>query len=134
MQYRLRALLIVLALVIMVMAWVWISPTLPPKGTEAGIFMLSGALAMFVLGILINASEKTAAPLFRFQVRDALWLMVVVLLLCALWIKSERLTAARLHAYDLRLALRHAFHYYHPDKERPPISDVDWTLTDKPIP
>ena len=32
--------------------------------------------------------------MFRFTIRDLLWLMVVVALACALWVEHRRLTAA----------------------------------------
>src|SRR5262245_5089947 len=116
MRYRLRTLLMLLAVGPIILALIWFWPAWLPLAIEPGLFMLAGALAMALLVILLNASESIAATVFRFRVRDMVWLALVLVLLCVLWENNRNLVAARIHAYNLRLTLRHLRHYYHPDK------------------
>ena len=84
-------------------------------------------------------------PMFRFTIRDVLWLTVVVALAVALWLQcadiSWRLAALRLHAIALRDALVSAEHNETVYLSRldardteTDLADVDWTLVDKFIP
>jgi hypothetical protein len=74
-------------------------------------------------------------PMFRFTIRDLLWLMVVVGLLVALWIDHRDLVAVREHAVTLRQNLEIArLHYSLRPLETKSSPTVDWELVDVPIP
>jgi len=72
--------------------------------------------------------------MFRFTIRDVLWLTVVVALLVAWWVDRRgvenrgeiRAAKIRSHAETLRTSLQMA--------AAAAAADVDWTLVDKPIP
>jgi hypothetical protein len=134
MRFRLRTLMIVLAIGPPVVAGLWLSPHWLHLAIVPGLFMLAGAVAMAAMAFVINAADAIASPMFRFQVRDVLWLAVVLLLLVVLWGNNRNLRAVRVRAYELRTNLGYLKHYYHPDKPPPSPSDMDWNLADKPIP
>ncbi len=76
--------------------------------------------------------------MFRFTIRDLLWLMVVAGLSIAFCLEGRTVTAVREHAWQLRRALKVARSRYEPkwaqlDKV-PSWEKVDWTLVDEPIP
>jgi hypothetical protein len=73
--------------------------------------------------------------MFRFTIRDVLWLTVVVALGCALWIQHHKreheLEAVRSHAMLLRGELILARHFTMNAYDR---ANVNWSLADKEIP
>jgi hypothetical protein len=87
--------------------------------------------------------------MFRFTIRDVLWLTVVVAMGAGWWIdrlaQDARRTGIRIHALELRSALTNA--KYNQDNFGPQwdtadgriiyyswLKPVDWKLADKPIP
>ena len=80
--------------------------------------------------------------MFRFTIRDVLWLMVVVGMGVGWMVNYSKLTAVRDHALTLRQNFKSARSHYGP-LDIPPggetrvilvTGDVDWDLADKPIP
>ena len=74
--------------------------------------------------------------MFRFTIRDVLWLMVAVGLSVGWWMEHVRLSTVRSHASALRTSLRRA-HWGRVEPE--PYfgfgaGPVDWGLIEKPIP
>jgi hypothetical protein len=81
--------------------------------------------------------------MFRFTIRDVLWLMVVAALAVGWWLDhrdSSNLSAARSHARELKENLESARWRYAPQTHKNPnygngeSLPVDWSLLDKPIP
>jgi hypothetical protein len=78
--------------------------------------------------------------MFRFTIRDVLWLMVVVAMGAGWWMDKRMLTAVRLHAKELRdnLTWARLLHDYQPPPPSgvpsAPLPEVDWKLTERPIP
>ena len=72
--------------------------------------------------------------MFRFSIREVLWLTVVVGLIVALWIDHLDLAAVREHALVLRQNLEIAcWRFEHSGALAAPDA-VDWNLLDEPIP
>jgi hypothetical protein len=83
--------------------------------------------------------------MFRFSIRDVLWLTVVVAVGCAWWNAERKKTAematlakCRQHALILRGNLLHAQWRYVPGKApwgiTGVVQPVDWSLIEEPIP
>jgi hypothetical protein len=94
--------------------------------------------------------------MFRFTIRDLLWLMVVVGLAVGWWVERTRLTGmlavTRNHASELREELLSAQWHYAPSThskrgfgsggsslnfewiDQPIPGDVKWEMTEQPIP
>ena len=79
--------------------------------------------------------------MFRFTIRDLLWLMVVVGMSCGWWVTASSLNATRQHAEHLRLSLLAAKSENHAAMEAIKTGvyvhfgrGVDWEVIDQPIP
>ena len=76
--------------------------------------------------------------MFRFTIRDLLWLMVVVGLAVGWWLDHRAVGALRAHAWLLRDALEQARWHHAPLHGNTPATtlaaEVDWSLADDPIP
>jgi hypothetical protein len=75
--------------------------------------------------------------MFRFTIRDLLWLMMVAALALGWYAEHRRRSITRAYAHELRANLRRAHFRYDPqlaDKPEERLLQVDWQLIDAPIP
>jgi len=82
--------------------------------------------------------------MFRFTIRDVLWLTVVVAMGLGWWVErkrlAENLAVTRIHASDLQQNLLGAQWLYAPRTHSSPFfgsgewGEINWRLTEQPIP